>query len=239
MNNARQVDRLVEKQRHLSDLPPVFSGQQQRRHRRSQRDPLPSDYIQKLGADTIWLNPIYVSPLIDNGYDIADYRAIHPQYGTMEDFEQLLREAHEKGFASLWIWSLITHPISTNGLSSPALPETILIPISTSGKTRKKTARFPTTGARRLADRLWTYVPERDQYYLHCFAKEQPDLNWENPAVREAVYEDMRFWLDKGVDGFRMDVISVISKDPPFRTMTAASLYKVLLHGQFQRTARS
>lgn len=98
MNNARQVDRLVEKQRHLSDVTPsLFRTATTTASAISTGSASRLDYIQKLGADTIWLNPIYVSPLIDNGYDIADYRAIHPQYGTMEDFEQLLREAHEKG----------------------------------------------------------------------------------------------------------------------------------------------
>lgn len=174
------------------------------------------DYIQKLGADTIWLNPIYVSPLIDNGYDIADYRAIHPQYGTMEDFEKLLREAHEKGIRI--IMDLVVNHTSDQhewfkqSRSSRSNPYSDFY----IWKDAKEDGSLPNNWGSTFGGPAWTYVPERDQYYLHCFAKEQPDLNWENPAVREAVYEDMRFWLDKGVDGFRMDVISVISKDPAF-----------------------
>lgn len=174
------------------------------------------DYIESLGADTIWLNPIYVSPLVDNGYDIADYRAINPMYGTMEDFDALLAEAHAKGIRI--IMDLVVNHTSDQhdwfiqSKSSRDNPYSDFY----IWKDAKEDGSLPNNWGSTFGGPAWTYVPERDQYYLHCFAKEQPDLNWENPAVREAVYDDMRFWLDKGVDGFRMDVISVISKDPAF-----------------------
>ncbi|UQS87372.1 alpha-glucosidase [Nicoliella spurrieriana] len=169
------------------------------------------DYVKKLGANTIWLNPIYKSPNKDNGYDIADYESIQPAYGTMADFDSLLAAMHSKGI-KLLMDLVVNHTSDQNEW------------FQESKKSRdNKYADFyiwrdpvdghaPNNWGSNFAGSAWTFVPERGQYYLHCFAEGQPDLNWRNPEVREAVYSLMRFWLDKGVDGFRMDVINYISK---------------------------
>ena len=168
-------------------------------------------YLAKLGIDVIWLNPIYASPQVDNGYDISNYKEIEPTFGTMEDFDALLAEAHKNHIRI--IMDLVVNHTSDQ---HPWFQEA------------KKSKDNPyhdyyiwkdevvNNWGSSFGGSTWEYVDEVAQYYLHCFAKEQPDLNWENPKVRADVYDILRFWLDKGIDGFRMDVISLISKDQSF-----------------------
>lgn len=172
-------------------------------------------YIKELGADVIWLNPIFASPQVDNGYDISDYRSIEPSLGTMADFERLLGKAHELGIKILL--DLVVNHTSDRHMWFQEAKK------SRDNKYHdyyiwkdRDGDRLPNNWGSSFGGSTWEYVPEVDQYYLHCFAKEQPDLNWENPDVRDEVYDLMGFWFDKGVDGFRMDVISLISKDQSF-----------------------
>lgn len=168
-------------------------------------------YLKKLGVDVLWLNPIYQSPLKDNGYDIADYEKILPEYGTMTDFDELLKEVHAHGL-KLLMDLVVNHTSDQHRWFQE----------SKQSKDNKYADYYmwrdpvdghePNNWHAAFGGSAWTYVPERGQYYLHLFAPGQPDLNWENPAVRESVWNIMRFWLDKGIDGFRMDVINLISK---------------------------
>lgn len=173
-------------------------------------------YLSKLGIDVIWLNPIYESPLVDNGYDIANYRKINPMYGTMEDFDELLETAHSMNIKI--IMDLVVNHTSDQHewfLKSKSSKDNEYSDFYI-WKDPKEDGSEPTNWGATFGGAAWTYVPERKQYYLHCFAPGQPDLNWENPKVREAVYNEMRFWLDKGIDGYRMDVISLLSKRQDF-----------------------
>ncbi len=174
------------------------------------------DHIKDLGVDVIWLNPIYDSPNFDNGYDIRDYRSIHAEYGTMDDFDRLVDEASERGLRILM--DLVVNHCSSQhrwfreactSRHNPYFGYFHWWP-SEKGNPPRRFSYFDTEGD------AWTYVEAVDAWYLHYFADTQPDLNWENPKVREEVYDIMRFWLEKGVRGFRMDVISFISKDPDY-----------------------
>lgn len=168
-------------------------------------------YLKKLGVDVLWLNPIYQSPLKDNGYDIADYKKILPEYGTMSDFDDLLKAVHDHGL-KLLMDLVVNHTSDQHQWFQE----------SKKSKDNKYADYYmwrdpvdghePNNWHAAFGGSAWTYVPERGQYYLHLFAPGQPDLNWENPEVRESVWDIMRFWLDKGIDGFRMDVINLISK---------------------------
>ena len=173
------------------------------------------DYIKSLGVDAIWFSPLYVSPQNDYGYDIADYYNINPEYGTMEDFDAVLEKAHSLGLRV--IMDLVINHTSNQhkwfqesrkgGDDNPY--KDYYIWRKGRGKNGKKppnnwTSTFPGEG--------WQYDEVRGEYYLHLFAVEQPDLNMDNPKVREEVKNIMKFWLDKGVDGFREDVITFISK---------------------------
>ena len=169
-------------------------------------------YLSKLGIDVVWLNPIYKSPLVDNGYDIENYREINPIYGTMADFEELLEKAHQMNIKI--IMDLVVNHTSDQHqwFKESKLSKDNKYADFYIWKDAKEDGSLPNNWGATFGGSAWSYVPERNQYYLHCFAPEQPDLNWENPEVRKAVYDEMRFWLDKGIDGFRMDVISLISK---------------------------
>ncbi|WP_321973223.1 alpha-glucosidase [Paratractidigestivibacter sp.] len=167
------------------------------------------DYLVELGADVIWLNPIFASPQVDNGYDISDYRAIEPTLGTMADFDALLREAHAKGLKI--ILDLVVNHTSDQHRWFQEACRSRKNPYHDYYIWRDK---IPNNWGSSFGGPAWTYVESVGQYYLHCFAPEQCDLNWDNPEVRAAVYDEMRFWLDRGIDGFRMDVITLISKDP-------------------------
>ncbi|SEO15707.1 trehalose-6-phosphate hydrolase [Amphibacillus marinus] len=173
------------------------------------------DYLKKLGVDVLWLTPIYESPQNDNGYDIADYYQIFSEYGTMLDFDRLLEQAHQRGLKI--IMDIVVNHTSTahNWFRQSA-----------SGKGNAyrdfyiwkdgKNGQEPTNWQSKFGGNAWQYDQDTDQYYLHLFDKTQADLNWENEQVRDAVYEMMNFWIDKGVDGFRLDVINLISKDQDF-----------------------
>jgi len=173
------------------------------------------DYIKKLGADIIWISPIYQSPMFDNGYDISDYTDINPEFGTMADFDRLLKEAHDLGLKI--VMDLVVNHTS-------AQHRWFLE--SRSGKDNSKRdfyiwrdgkdGRPPNNWQAWFGGPAWTLDETTGQYFLHTFSPYQPDLNWENPAARSAVYDMMRFWLDKGIDGFRMDAISLISKPKEF-----------------------
>lgn len=174
-------------------------------------------YIKDLGANVIWITPIFKSPLVDNGYDIANYREINPIYGSMNDFEDLLLAAHKmnlKMVLDLVVnhssdehkWFQESKKSKNNKFSDYYI-----------WRDPKADGTAPTNQGSAFGGSAWTYVPERGQYYLHLFSKHQPDLNWDNPKLRQSVYNVMKFWLDKGVDGFRMDSISFISKPKVFK----------------------
>ncbi|KAB8137555.1 alpha,alpha-phosphotrehalase [Gracilibacillus oryzae] len=173
------------------------------------------DYLNKLGVDVIWLTPIYASPQNDNGYDISNYFSIHPEYGTMEDFERLLKEAHDRGIKL--IMDIVVNHTSTEhewfrkSQSSSQNPYRDFY-IWKDGENDGP----PTNWQSKFGGSAWQLDKETNQYYLHLFDVTQADLNWENEKVRDEVYQMMNFWLDKGVDGFRLDVINLISKDQRF-----------------------
>ena len=178
------------------------------------------DHLEKLGVDIIWLSPIYASPHDDNGYDISDYRAIDPVFGTLEDFDALVAEVHRRGMKLLM--DLVVnhtsdeHPWFVESASSPSNPKRDWYwwRPPRAGAIGGEPGAEPTNWGSFFSGSTWEFDEDSGQYYLHLFSRKQPDLNWENPEVREAVYEMMRWWLDRGVDGFRMDVINLISKDP-------------------------
>lgn len=169
------------------------------------------DYLKELGIKIIWLSPIYKSPNADNGYDISDYQDIMDDFGKMEDFDLLLFEAHGKGIKI--IMDLVVNHTSDEHKWFVESRKSVDNPyrdyyIWRTGKNGSE----PNNWGSWFGGRAWEYDKATDMYYLHIFAKKQPDLNWDNPMVREEVFHMMTWWLDKGIDGFRMDVISLISK---------------------------
>lgn len=164
------------------------------------------DYIKELGIDAIWLSPIYDSPNDDNGYDIRDYRKIMAEFGTMEDFEQLLAEVHNRGMR-LIMDLVVNHTSDEHEWYQKAIHE----PDSKYGDYYIFRDQ-PNNWTSFFSGRAWNYVKERKQYALHLFSKKQMDLNWENETVRHEIHDMVRWWLEKGVDGFRLDVINYISK---------------------------
>ena len=173
------------------------------------------EYIKSLGVDAVWFSPVFPSPNVDYGYDISDYRDIHPDYGTMEQFEKVLHKAHSLGlkiFMDLVInHTSDEHPWFKESRKSRNNPYSDYY-IWRDPKIRKKKIGPPNNWFSQFEGLAWEYGEERGQYYLHVFAKKQPDLNMDNPKVRKEVKDIMRFWLEKGVDGFREDVITYISK---------------------------
>lgn len=169
------------------------------------------DYLKDLGVDVIWLSPVYQSPNDDNGYDISDYRDIMDDFGTMSDWELLLKEMHERDI-KLIMDLVVNHSSdehhwfveSRKSKDNPYRDYYIWRP----GKDGKEPNNWQST----FSGSAWQYDENTEEYYLHIFSKKQPDLNWENPKLRKEVYDMMKFWLDKGIDGFRMDVINFISK---------------------------
>ena len=172
------------------------------------------DYLKTLGIDAIWLTPFYISPQVDTGYDVADYLAIDPAYGTLDDFDELVRQAHQRDIRI--VLDMVFNHTSTQhawfrealNKESPwrqfyiwrdGVPETC-----------------PNNWLSKFGGNAWRWHAESEQYYLHLFAPEQADLNWENPAVRAEVKKVCEFWADRGVDGLRLDVINLISKDQGF-----------------------
>ncbi|MFD1019671.1 glycoside hydrolase family 13 protein [Thalassobacillus hwangdonensis] len=174
------------------------------------------DYLKNLGIDVIWLSPVYDSPQADNGYDIRDYQSIYEKYGTMEDLDKLLEEVHNRGM-KLVMDLVVNHTSdehqwfveSKSSKESPYRDYYVW-------RDGKADGEPPNNWGSVFSGSAWDYDEATGQYYLHLFAKKQPDLNWENPDLRTDVYEMMNFWLDKGIDGFRMDVINFISKDQDF-----------------------
>lgn len=170
-------------------------------------------YLEKLGVDGIWLSPVCASPQVDNGYDISDYQAIWPTFGTMEDMEQLIREAKERGI-SIIMDLVLNHTSDQHRWFQEALKDREN-PYHDYYVWRDGTPDAPPNDMQAVfGGSMWTYVPHLRQYYFHQFAVQQPDLNWENPVLRRELYDMIRFWVDKGVEGFRLDVIDQIAKDP-------------------------
>ncbi|MGM7723484.1 alpha,alpha-phosphotrehalase [Metabacillus sp. Hm71] len=174
------------------------------------------DYLKNLGVDVVWLTPIYKSPQRDNGYDISDYYNIHEEYGTMEDFDRLVEEAHQRGIKI--IMDIVVNHTSTEhewfkqAASSKDNPYRDFY----IWKDPKEDGSVPTNWASKFGGPAWEFDEKTGQYYLHLFDVTQADLNWENESLRDEVYKMMDFWFKKGVDGFRLDVINLISKDQDF-----------------------
>lgn len=166
------------------------------------------DYLALLGVDVIWLSPFYPSPQDDYGYDVADYTAVDPMFGTLDDFDQLLAAVHERGMR-LIVDVVLNH-------TSDEHPWFVESRSSTDNPKRDWYwwRQRPNNWRSFFSEHAWTRDEPTGEYYLHLFSAKQPDLNWENPQVRRALYAVLRWWLDRGVDGFRMDVINMISKDP-------------------------
>ena len=184
------------------------------------------DYLETLGIDGIWLSPVCQSPQVDNGYDISDYCAIDPMFGSMADMEELICQAKKRGISI--IMDLVLNHCSDQhpwflearkGKNSPYSDYFIW----------REGELIPNDMQSVFGGPAWTYVPERNAWYFHQFAPQQPDLNWENPAMRRKLYEFIRFWVDKGVEGFRLDVIDQIGKDADRRiTINGPRLHEVL-----------
>ncbi len=169
------------------------------------------DYLKELGVDYLWLTPFFVSPQNDNGYDVADYREIDPRYGTMADFDDLVREADARGIR-LMLDMVFNHTSTQHRWFQKALAGDPVYKDYYIFRKGKPDGGPPTNWESKFGGNAWEYVPAFDEYYLHLFDKTQADLNWENPAVRREVQDIVRFWMDKGVKGFRFDVINLISK---------------------------
>ncbi len=170
------------------------------------------DYLKSLHIDILWLSPIFSSPNDDNGYDISDYCAIMPEFGTMDDFDELLQKTHRLGMRL--ILDLVANHCSDEHKWFTEAKKSKNNPYRDYFHWQKPSPDGgpPNNWKSFFGGSAWQYNKESEEYYLHLFTKKQPDLNWENPKVRDEIYNAMRFWLDKGVDGFRMDVIPLISK---------------------------
>lgn len=175
------------------------------------------DHVQELGADTLWLSPIYTSPMADFGYDVADYTGIHPEFGTLDDFDALVAGCKSRGLRLLL--DLVPnhtsdrHPWFVSSRSSKSDPKRRWYHWRDPGPDGGP----PNNWMSVFGGSAWELDSATGQYYYHAYLKEQPDLNWDEPGVRAAIREAMRFWLDRGVDGFRVDVIGHLSKDPLYR----------------------
>ncbi|MDX6320743.1 MAG: oligo,6-glucosidase [Propionibacteriaceae bacterium] len=177
------------------------------------------DYLAELGVDVIWLSPVYRSPQDDNGYDISDYRDVDPTFGTLQDLDALIAGAHQRGM-KLVMDLVVNHTsdehawfIESRRKESPKRDWYWWRP-ARPGHEPGTTGAEPTNWESAFSGSAWEYDEPSGEYFLHLFSRKQPDLNWENPEVRAAVYEMMNWWVDRGVDGFRMDVINLISKRP-------------------------
>lgn len=189
-------------------------------------------YLRDLGVDVVWLSPIYASPMKDMGYDISDYYAIHPDMGTMKDWEILVEEAHKTGLKV--VMDLVVNHTSD---------QHEWFKESKKGGDKKdwyiwkpaKGGKEPNNWGAIFGGSCWEWDENLKEYYLHVFDVSQPDLNWENPAVREAVWDVMKFWLDKGCDGFRMDVINCISKEPGYPDVPVTDVAQEFQYGLLHR----
>ena len=169
------------------------------------------DYIKTLGVDYIWMTPFFVSPQKDNGYDVEDYYNIDPRYGTMEDFEELAKEAKARGI-SLMLDMVFNHTSDRNEWFQKALAGDEKYKNFYIFRKGKANGEPPTNWESKFGGNAWEYVEKFDEYYLHLFDVSQPDLNWENEEVRKEIQKVVRFWMGKGVKGFRFDVVNLISK---------------------------
>lgn len=191
------------------------------------------DYLESLGVDVIWLSPIYASPHDDLGYDISDYQSIDPIFGTFTDFDELVNEIHQRGMKL--VMDLVVnhtsdeHPWFVEAASSANSPKRDWYwwRKPRPGFVGGEAGAEPNNWGSFFSGSAWQFDVTSGEYYLHLFSRKQPDLNWENHEVRAAIYSMMRWWLDRGVDGFRMDVINLISKDPnlPDGNRTPGTLY--------------
>lgn len=174
------------------------------------------DYLKELGIDVIWLSPVFDSPQDDNGYDIRDYRSIYAGFGTNEDMEELIAQAHRRGIKVVMdlvvnhtsdehVWFVESRKSRDNAYSDYYI-----------WKDPKADGSEPNNWGSSFCGSAWEYSEQRGQYFLHFYSRRQPDLNWENPKVRKEVYDLMKFWMEKGADGWRMDVIASISKEQDF-----------------------
>ena len=170
------------------------------------------DYLKDLGIDVIWLSPVYQSPNDDNGYDISDYRAIMKEFGTMEDFDEMLKQAHARGLRI--VMDLVVNHTSDEHQWFVESRKNKENPYRDYYIWREGKAGDvpPNNWGSCFSGSAWQYDEATKMYYLHMFSRKQPDLNWDNETVREEVFDMMRWWCEKGIDGFRMDVISMISK---------------------------
>ncbi|HZA72784.1 MAG TPA: alpha-glucosidase [Propionibacteriaceae bacterium] len=180
------------------------------------------DYLAELGVDVVWLSPIYRSPMDDNGYDISDYRDVDPLFGTLEELDALIAGLHARGM-KLIMDLVVNHTsdehrwfVESRDPASPKRDWYFWRP-TRKGFTPGTEGAEPTNWVSFFSGSAWTFDERSGEYFLHAFSPKQPDLNWENPEVREAVYAMMNWWVDRGVDGFRMDVINMISKPPKLR----------------------
>ncbi|HGL4529804.1 alpha,alpha-phosphotrehalase [Enterobacter roggenkampii] len=172
------------------------------------------DYLKTLGIDAIWLTPFYISPQVDNGYDVANYTAIDPAYGTLDDFDELVAEAHARGIRIV-LDMVFNHTSTQHAWFRESLNKAS--PYRQFYIWRDGTPeQLPNNWRSKFGGNAWRWHAESEQYYLHLFAPEQADLNWENPAVRAELKKVCEFWADRGVDGLRLDVINLISKDQDF-----------------------
>ncbi|MEE7524658.1 alpha,alpha-phosphotrehalase [Enterobacter roggenkampii] len=172
------------------------------------------DYLKTLGIDAIWLTPFYISPQVDNGYDVANYTAIDPAYGTLDDFDELVAEAHARGIRIV-LDMVFNHTSTQHAWFRESLNKASpyrQFYIWRDGSPEQ----LPNNWRSKFGGNAWRWHAESEQYYLHLFAPEQADLNWENPAVRAELKKVCEFWADRGVDGLRLDVINLISKDQDF-----------------------
>jgi oligo-1,6-glucosidase len=178
------------------------------------------DHIRDLGVTAIWFSPLYKSPDYDYGYDVSDYRAIDEKFGTMEDFERLLEECHKRDLKVIMDMVInhtsTEHPWFREAVSSPDSPYRDYY-IIRKGKTEKGKLLPPSNWESTFTGSAWERIGDSDEFYLHLFCREQADLNWENPKVRNEITDILNFWLDKGVDGFRFDVFNMFSKVYPIR----------------------
>ena len=172
------------------------------------------DYLRNLGVDVIWLSPFYASPNADNGYDISDYQKIMEEFGTMEDFDELLKEAHQRNLKII-IDMVVNHSSDEHEWFKKS--KAGIEPYRNYYIWRKGVdGKEPNNWRSNFSGSAWTYSEERQEYYLHLFHKKQPELNWQCAELRNEIYRMMNWWLDKGVDGFRLDVINYIGKNPEF-----------------------
>ena len=190
------------------------------------------DYLHQLGVDVLWLSPVYASPMDDNGYDISDYQDVDPVFGSLADLDDLIEAAHERDI-SVVMDLVVNHTsdehawfVESRDPGSPKRDWYWWRP-PRAGCEGGADGAEPSNWESAFSGPAWTYDERSGEYYLHIFSAKQPELNWENPEVREAVYAMMRWWVERGVDGFRMDVINLISKDPALPDGSGAGRHEV------------